>query len=99
MPLLDPSAMDKISESLAALLVAGGSAIAATIGGMVNAWLARRKQHTKDLAIALEKIRDLYKRLGIEIKCPSELKSLDDVFNAVRRITAQIDTKPGEKKP
>lgn len=87
--MLDPT--NPLADAIAAVIVSLAMTAASVVGGVLNAWLARRKQASKDLAAAFEKIRMLAAKVGVEIKCPNtELNSLDDAFDLIRKIEAKV---------
>lgn len=88
---IEPS--NPLAQAIATAIVVGLTSIAGTVGGLINAWVARRRQRSKDFTAATLKIVDLYKRLGVE-KCPSELQTMDDIFSAIRDLYTRTEKKP-----
>lgn len=85
---------ETLSNALDVVLGAVAMAFATVVGGVINAWVTRRKQRDKDLLAAVAKIRATQERLGMP---PEDLETMDDVFCALRRINALLDKNEKDK--
>jgi hypothetical protein len=79
---------ETLSNAFETVLAAVATALAAVVGGVLNAWITRRKQKEKDLIAAAAKIRAIQERIGL---APEEFETIDDAFCAIRRINAILD--------
>lgn len=78
----------ELSDIFANAIATAALAVVAAFGGVLNSWLKRRERYCKDLAAAKEKIRKICNAIDMD---PCEIKNIDDVFDALRKIDTILE--------
>ncbi len=79
-----------MDPALTSALTALAAAATAALGAIINSAVAKYTQQSKDFSAALEKLRILEAKVGIEPDC--EPRTINDIFVRIRKIEAKLDS-------